>query len=657
MKIKTLLCLLLIFSAVCVKAQKDAEYKRQFDLGYFLQHFYDVSSLPQYVSSTYDAEVSTYDRTGGNDDGFSGTYSFIRRNADSSLVVFDQRGPGVINRIWTPTPTEDTLDFYIDDTAKPAFSLYYKDLFSGKIYPFVSPLCANQLGGYYCYLPIPFNKHCKIVSRGKLMMFHQVGYRLYPKEYLVKSFSMQLDEKEKAALQKIKTTWSKKNLTIKDIYQTSGSINSIKQLITLSPGRTATVFKTQAGGRIAGFEITSQSALNEIAKNIDLKITWDDEAAPAVYCPLADYFGYAFGKPSMNGLMAGTDGKRHYSWFPMPFDKSATVELIYRKNKDQDELSAVSLLSTFYVENKKRNPATEGKFYAAWNRQNPVPNGKAYPMLDAKGKGHFVGVALQSQGLIAGITGFFEGDDSTVIDGELRYHGTGSEDFFNGGWYALLDRWDGGTSLPLSGCLAYSLPLAHTGGYRFFLSDKMAFNKSIFQSIEHAPDHNSWPADYTSVAYYYCDRNNAQSIQPNNQNTEITYLDTLEIYPQLTMTTMDERLDAIARWEGHAAKAVFFTVSDETVLKYSLDEIPNGDYDVLIEYQKQPNGAAFSLWQRQTQVADWTNTYAATKQDFAIEKKTSISVTHQSRSLSFRFKTAAEKNQFTLRRIILVKKK
>jgi hypothetical protein len=64
------------------------------------------------------------------------------------------------------------------------------------------------------------------------------------------------------------------------------------------------------------------------------------------------------------------------------------------------------------------------------------------------------------------MTIFFEGDDKCYIDGELRLHGTGSEDYFNGGWYALPDRWDQGFSLPVHGSLNYSIPLARTGGFR-----------------------------------------------------------------------------------------------------------------------------------------------------------------------------------------------
>ena len=78
---------------------------------------------------------------------------------------------------------------------------------------------------------------------------------------------------------------------------------------------------------------------------------------------------------------------------------------------------------------------------------------------------------------------FFEGDDITTIDGEQRMHGTGSEDYFNGGWYAVGDRWDKAYSLQLHGCLGYSIPLARTGGYRFLVGDKGTFEESYNLTI------------------------------------------------------------------------------------------------------------------------------------------------------------------------------
>ena len=197
-------------------------------------------------------------------------------------------------------------------------------------------------------------------------------------------------------------------LLLSAIKNTEASVVQSTKQFLLEPGGTITIFESDKPGRIIGFELIAQSTLDTIAKNIDLRITWDNDKEPAVYCPVADYFGYAFGKASMAGLMVGCDGKRHYSWFPMPFDRSAKIELIYRKTKDDNSSNDVALFMKVYVQNKKRDASTEGEFYAAWNREDPVPTGKPFEMLDVKGKGHFAGVVLQAQGLRPGITEFFE---------------------------------------------------------------------------------------------------------------------------------------------------------------------------------------------------------------------------------------------------------
>ena len=223
-----------------------------------LSSFYDLSRLPVYSENSISGQVSSYDTTGGNDDGFSGKYSFIRRNADSTLVIFDVHGAGVINRIWTPTPSDDTLDFYIDSNNKPAFSLKYLDLFSGKQYPFVAPLCGNQLGGYYCYLPILFSKSCRIIFRGKKTQFHQIQYRLFKHQDAVKPFSLNLNENEKQALKKIEALWNKKPKVFHDFYPypTLG----IDTILNIKPGTTATLLHSNVGGRNDGRLATSPFA-------------------------------------------------------------------------------------------------------------------------------------------------------------------------------------------------------------------------------------------------------------------------------------------------------------------------------------------------------------------------------------------------------------
>ena len=161
-----MLCLLLWMVGQSQKKTADS-----ITLSSVLASLYDVSLLPQYLDNTFSAQSSSYDTTGGNDDGFSGKYSFIRRNTDSSLVIFEAKGAGVINRIWTPTPSDDTLDIFLDAKEAPALSIQFSDLFSGKLAPFLAPLCGNDLGGFYCYFPLLFNNGCKIVCRGKKCSF------------------------------------------------------------------------------------------------------------------------------------------------------------------------------------------------------------------------------------------------------------------------------------------------------------------------------------------------------------------------------------------------------------------------------------------------------------------------------------------------------
>jgi hypothetical protein len=98
---------------------------------------------------------------------------------------------------------------------------------------------------------------------------------------------------------------------------------------------------------------------------------------------------------------------------------------------------------------------------------------------------------------------FFEGDDEATLDGELTIHGTGSEDFFNGGWYDIPGRWNGRFDLPLSGALDYQKPLGRTGGYRLMLGDAYAFRKSLKLTIEHGGEGNKVPADYAATSFFY----------------------------------------------------------------------------------------------------------------------------------------------------------
>ena len=452
--------------------------------------------LPEMRRSVRVGSVSSYDRTGGNDDGFSGKYSFVAKE-DDGVVIADLEGPGIIYRIWTPTPSEDVIEFYFDGEAEPRIAVKFRDLFMGEHRPFVKPLVGYGAGGFYSYVPLAYEKSCKIKVCGERVQFYQINFAQYPEAAPVQSWSDsgtdRSDEERAAAIFAAPGS----DLSQK-VVADGAKCETHTTRVSLEPGKAATLFEANQGGRIAGIRIAPASALASKARDLLLKIHWDGEAKPAVICPAGDFFGFAWGKPATTSILVGTADNIAYCYFPMPFERSARIELV----SERTEGSAVDLeVEVVFAPVPRR--ASEGKFYAIWRRENPTAKGSPFTFLETEGRGHVVGNILQCQTMGEGNTYYFEGDDQTTIDGELAIHGTGSEDFFNGGWYDVPGRWEKRLSFPLSGCLGYQKHLGRTGGYRLMIGDAYAFKSSILHTIEHAPTNNELENDYCSISFAY----------------------------------------------------------------------------------------------------------------------------------------------------------
>lgn len=252
--------------------------------------------LPRYRTGCVVEEISSYDPTSGNDDGFSGRYSYIRKE-NGKLVLADLKGPGVINRIHTPTPTCDTISFYFDGEPTPRISLPFEDLFSGKVFPFVEPVCGNEIGGFFCYLPIPYKKSCKIVFSGEKILFHQIQYRNLP-GYDVESYDTNNIPAD--ALDEVRRVWTTPAIP--------ANARVADSRATLEPGKETVLYRSTRPGRILGFEIDGGTSFEGLNKDVILSVRWDDDKTEAIYAPLQDFFGYAYGKPAMNSILVGSKG-------------------------------------------------------------------------------------------------------------------------------------------------------------------------------------------------------------------------------------------------------------------------------------------------------------------------------------------------------------
>src|SRR5208283_3473233 len=246
---------------------------------------------------------SSYDRTGGNNDGFNGTYSRIRAE-DGNSVLAEVDGPGVVQRIWfTHTSGEqpglldrkqEHVKIYIDGRDRPALDVPLETIFSGTHPHFPRPLVCEGSGGFVSYVPIPFQKGCKILVEGLGVRFYQIGLIKLPAGADVTSFTEQPGPEARAELARAAALWSQpgeyesRELASADVahYDVEGLASSTHQ------------YALRAGpATIRSFEIIPAAGTEDAWRAARLRMVWDhDEAADAgVDLPLGQAFGWVEG--------------------------------------------------------------------------------------------------------------------------------------------------------------------------------------------------------------------------------------------------------------------------------------------------------------------------------------------------------------------------
>jgi len=149
-----------------------------------------------------------------------------------------------------------------------------------------------------------------------------------------------------------------------------------------------------------------------------------------------------------------------------------------------------------------------GYFHATHSPLAHTVDGQDWTFLETTGQGVFYGVTHTMRGDIpsGNRRNYLEGDERVYVDGARSptMHGTGTEDFYESGWYFR----DGTTyTMPLAGNPGYELDADGcrydcTGAYRLMLGEAVSFSSSLRFDIEHGPV-NDAPANYSSTAYWY----------------------------------------------------------------------------------------------------------------------------------------------------------
>lgn len=226
-----------------------------------------------------------------------------------------------------------------------------------------------------------------------------------------------------------------------------------------------------------------------------LRFYWDGEENPSVESPVGDFFGTGFQYKPYSAEYLGMTSGGYYCFFPMPFQQSAKIEIV---NETRQEVFAFYYHIGFF---KTEAPLADdvAYFHAQWRRDIRTSYPENYTILKAKGSGHLVGVNLNMQPYTKSYW-YLEGDEMVWVDADTKpsVYGTGTEDYFNSGWYFNQGEY----AAPYHGLILKDEPTGRIAAYRHHIYDPIPFKDSIRFTIEHGHA-NEQIVDFSSVAYWY----------------------------------------------------------------------------------------------------------------------------------------------------------
>ncbi|KAJ5605933.1 hypothetical protein N7510_008714 [Penicillium lagena] len=261
----------------------------------------------------------------------------------------------------------------------------------------------------------------------------------------------------------------------------------------------------------------------QLISDLYLKLTFDGQTTADG--PIGSFFGSALGKFAVRSLMLSIDtlseNGAFTSWWPMPFNNSVVVELVNHAGAPVQ--GSIDLKWAPW----SAPPAPWG-YFATQHHHAETKTGVLWNFLSETGRGVACGVTQAFRGAILppnNTLDFLEGDLKvwTNRDGktgpfdQATMLGTGTEDFYESGWY-FTDAQDGtyGSTavpfaMPLTGMEAHEFRELNCIGEcleasRLMLADSMNFDDGISFNIEHGPVNNDVNANYETTAFYYLAR-------------------------------------------------------------------------------------------------------------------------------------------------------
>ncbi len=522
------------------------------DVGYFLKRLRTLDHLPE-LEESHTAMSSTWDRSGANIDGFD----FKHVEPDGRNILLDVDGPGCLHRImgacqlhsrregFSKKQKGTRIQVFLDKARQPILDMELNDfLILREKTPFPYPFVFEKTYPG-CLHPIPYEKHCLVQlvnpnfqpEKKDYDMFDwkkiaiwggwwQLTYTTYPKKVKVKTLKLPLSDQSSLEQDAVVRAWLKAESSPPAVPQTW----SVDRNVVVDAGRSEEI-RLDGTGVIRQVRMAVDQSDPESLKALRLEVYWDGHESASVDVPVGYFFGHAntghntlhrspgvlpAGKEheprgevfdyscNFNSLLLGVLPDEAYACFPMPFAKGAVVRL---RNTHPGQTMRVRF--KLAVQNRETLPPNWGRFHATFTeeRAHGEQSAKLGPknvpskiVLQRQARGKYIGALLHVDWPYGGWWG--EGDWLIWSD-ENRwppsYHGTGSEEYFQGGG-GQFDR------KAVSGFVT-GRP-GHPTVYSFHLNDAFQFQKNIRVAEEQMgfgiSFRDSQPI-WSSTAFWYAD--------------------------------------------------------------------------------------------------------------------------------------------------------
>jgi len=498
--------------------------------------------------SSYDRR-SKYDEASGKyiDWSANGDGDGIIRKENGELVFAEMKGPGVIWRIWSALAKDGHVKIYLDGAREPAVDLPFDGYFNCQNEPFTPPALVHTTArGRNCYVPIPFQKSCKITAEGDWGRYYHFTYTTYPKGTILPTFKRELSAAEARALDRANEILTRCGFD--PAGERPGQVTERKTVTVDTTGSSITITELKGPRAItaikAKLDLPKSPQDYDVLRELTLTIYWDGEKNPSVWAPLGDFFGTAPGVNEYKSLPMGMNDDGFYCYWYMPFEKGALLKLI----NDGNEPRSVTFEITHAPVTK---PIEElGRFHAKWHRdaflpKEPPRRAIDWTMLKTQGRGRYCGVMLHVWNPRGGWWG--EGDEKFFVDGEKfpSTFGTGSEDYFGYAWC---------TPTLFSNCYHNQTismgNKGHVSVNRWHITDNVPFQKSFEAAIEkYYP--NSKPTLYAATAYWYQAAGQTDPYQPVPITQRKGYWGPIKIF-KVKGALEGEKLQIISKTAGTA---------------------------------------------------------------------------------------------------------